>query len=300
MTKARILADYVAGGTTAAEFDYIDGLGSTAVGINDTQTLTNKTLTSPTLTTPALGTPASGVVTNLSGVLPVGVTGGSGLNALGTVTQGTIGASVVGMFNHITTINLNASPYTGSAGGTATRVGNIYISNLTTYSHLELYFDEVTTSADAEWRMKVTTGTNSDSSVAGHLSSSTPSGLTVSSSNWYVGTRSGPDQDGNSHSTNYTNQAHWAFMPAKDGPTALGDAIVRLNTEPKKNSTSFSFRRIYGYANGAHAHTDTAMGPYESSGVLLGNQTNYNGVVIQTIAGNWDNGKIRVYGRRSD
>jgi len=30
----------------------------------------------------ALGTPASGVVTNLSGVLPVGVTGGSGLTAL--------------------------------------------------------------------------------------------------------------------------------------------------------------------------------------------------------------------------
>ena len=70
-----------------------------------TQTFTNKTLTSPTLTTPALGTPASGVisactssgmvltapvlgtpasgvVTNLSGVLPVGVTGGSGLHLL--------------------------------------------------------------------------------------------------------------------------------------------------------------------------------------------------------------------------
>ena len=47
-----------------------------------TQTLTNKTLTAPTLTTPALGTPASGVVTNLSGVLPVGVTGGSGLDAV--------------------------------------------------------------------------------------------------------------------------------------------------------------------------------------------------------------------------
>ena len=55
-----------------------------------TQTFTNKTLTSPTLTTPALGTPASGVVTNLSGVLPVGVTGGSGLTALGTVTAGTL------------------------------------------------------------------------------------------------------------------------------------------------------------------------------------------------------------------
>ena len=51
-----------------------------------TQTLTNKTLTAPTLTTPALGTPASGVVTNLSGVLPVGVTGGSGLDAIPTVT----------------------------------------------------------------------------------------------------------------------------------------------------------------------------------------------------------------------
>ena len=28
MTRARILADYVAGGTTAAEFDYLDGVTS--------------------------------------------------------------------------------------------------------------------------------------------------------------------------------------------------------------------------------------------------------------------------------
>ena len=38
----------------------------------------------------ALGTPASGVVTNLSGVLPAGVTGGSGLTALGTVASGNL------------------------------------------------------------------------------------------------------------------------------------------------------------------------------------------------------------------
>ena len=62
-----------------------------------TQTLTNKTLTAPTLTTPALGTPASGVVTNLSGVLPVGVTGGSGLTALGTVTSGNLSSEDIVM-----------------------------------------------------------------------------------------------------------------------------------------------------------------------------------------------------------
>jgi hypothetical protein len=58
-------------------------LGTTTLesaSVTGTQTLTNKTLTSPVLTTPALGTPASGVVTNLSGVLPSGVTGGSGLD----------------------------------------------------------------------------------------------------------------------------------------------------------------------------------------------------------------------------
>ena len=53
-------------------------------------------LASPTLVTPALGTPASGVMTNVTGipaaqvggVLPVGVTGGSGLTAIAGVTTG--------------------------------------------------------------------------------------------------------------------------------------------------------------------------------------------------------------------
>ena len=34
MTKARILADYVAGGVTAAEFDVLDGLTSTTAELN--------------------------------------------------------------------------------------------------------------------------------------------------------------------------------------------------------------------------------------------------------------------------
>jgi len=64
MSRARILADYVAGGVTAAEFDRLDGIGSAAVGISDSQTLTNKTLTSPTLTTPAF----TGTPTGLNGI----------------------------------------------------------------------------------------------------------------------------------------------------------------------------------------------------------------------------------------
>jgi len=75
---------------------YVDGsvdavhVASDVATVAGTQTLTNKTLTAPTLTTPALGTPSAVVLTSASGVLPVGVTGGSGLTALGTVTAGNL------------------------------------------------------------------------------------------------------------------------------------------------------------------------------------------------------------------
>ena len=78
MSKARILADMVGGGTTAAEFDYLDGVTSNI----QTQFTAKAPVASPVLVTPNLGTPSAGVVTNLSGVLPVGVTGGSGLASL--------------------------------------------------------------------------------------------------------------------------------------------------------------------------------------------------------------------------
>ena len=44
-------------------------------------------LASPVLVTPNLGTPSAGVVTNLSGVLPSGVTGGTGLDGAATGTN---------------------------------------------------------------------------------------------------------------------------------------------------------------------------------------------------------------------
>jgi len=72
-TRARILADYVSSGVTAAEFDRLDGIGSATVGLTDSQTLTNKTLTSPTLTTPALGTPSAGVMTNMTGAVTASI-----------------------------------------------------------------------------------------------------------------------------------------------------------------------------------------------------------------------------------
>ena len=65
MSKARVLADYVAGGTTAAEFDYLDGVTSNI----QTQMNLKAPLASPTLVTPALGTPASGVMTNMTGAV---------------------------------------------------------------------------------------------------------------------------------------------------------------------------------------------------------------------------------------
>jgi hypothetical protein len=60
-------------------------------------------LASPVLVTPNLGTPSAGVMTNatgipaaqVSGVLPSGVTGGSGLTALGTVIAGNLSNSAI-------------------------------------------------------------------------------------------------------------------------------------------------------------------------------------------------------------
>ena len=90
LTRARILADYVSGGTTAAEFDYLDGVTSNV----QTQLTAKAPIAGPTFTgtVGGLGTP----VINLgsaTGAIPAGVTGGAGLTgstSLGTVTVGTL------------------------------------------------------------------------------------------------------------------------------------------------------------------------------------------------------------------
>ena len=75
MTRARTLADYVAGGTTAAEFDYMDGVTSNV----QTQMNAKAPLASPAFT----GTPTGITAAHLeAGVLPSDVTGGSGLDAV--------------------------------------------------------------------------------------------------------------------------------------------------------------------------------------------------------------------------
>ena len=82
MTRARILADYVSSGDELA---------------------LKAPLISPALVTPNLGTPSAGTMTNVTGipaaqvggVLPVGVTGGSGLTALGTVTSANLSNTAI-------------------------------------------------------------------------------------------------------------------------------------------------------------------------------------------------------------
>jgi len=96
-----------------------------------TKTLTNKTLTSPTLTTPALGTPASGVVTNLSGVLPSAVTGGSGLTATGALNAG----SITSGFTSID-VGAGAISTTGLISGGSLDIDNVLIDG-TTIGHTD-------------------------------------------------------------------------------------------------------------------------------------------------------------------
>ena len=84
---------------------------------------------SPVLVTPNIGTPNAGVVTNLSGVLPVGVTGGTGL-------QGSCDPSADGwIFYHANpsttystaTVNFNVEMHLGTGAGWSRSGGQVTI-----------------------------------------------------------------------------------------------------------------------------------------------------------------------------
>ena len=116
MTKARVLADYVAGGTTAAEFDYMDGVTSNV----QTQMNAKAPLASPAFTGTPTGITAAHIT---SGVLPVGVTGGSGLTALGTVTTGNLSNSAIVYPNgHIIQVVTGTSGAYVQSGGSSSHV----------------------------------------------------------------------------------------------------------------------------------------------------------------------------------
>jgi len=110
MTKARILADYVAGGTTAAEFDYMDGVTSNV----QTQLTAKAPLASPAFTGTPTGITAAHIT---SGVLPVGVTGGSGLTALTADTMAVTGGYFFSGIQVFTSTGANT--WTKPAGVTA-------------------------------------------------------------------------------------------------------------------------------------------------------------------------------------
>ena len=93
-TRARILADYVSSGDELA---------------------LKAPLASPVLVTPNLGTPSAGVVTNLSGVLPVGVTGGSGLTHLASNPTVTLGSNTTFPDGHV----IKSTQYTSTTGATS-------------------------------------------------------------------------------------------------------------------------------------------------------------------------------------
>ena len=122
-------------------------LATNVVTTAGSQTLTNKTLTGPVMTAPVLGTPASGVATNLTGipaaqvggVLPVGVTGGSGLTALGTVTAGDISGIQDGWVHILTKSISGANNITINASDNATVFTSaypLYMLTMTNYSGL--------------------------------------------------------------------------------------------------------------------------------------------------------------------
>jgi hypothetical protein len=184
MTRARILADYVSGGTTAAEFDYMDGVTSNV----QTQMDLKAPITNAALVTPNLGTPSAGVMTNMTGAVEASLVdnavtlakmaGGTDGNLITYDTSGdpayvatgtsghvltSAGADAVPAFaavpasggiTHLTTVTLSGSSSTGT--GTRTLFSDTYESYWIVISSARITTDT------GEVRMRYSTDASTD------------------------------------------------------------------------------------------------------------------------------------------
>jgi len=213
------------------------------------------------------------------------------------------------LYNHLCTIDLSVSPYTstGSTGtvtvGPTFKICNIFNqSGVAAYDHYLMHFDHVSSTADSKIICKMITGTNGASGETvkvGHITAGGVTGLTVQTGNWYFGCLSGPDQDGNTHNSQYTATAYATLLPDADlKAISFFQSYISLPTST--NVVEDGDTQIYSH--GMHDHTDSATGPFHSMNRYVTDlsSTVKNGLEIGTTSGNFDSGKIRIYGRRKD
>ena len=152
MTRARILADYVAGGTTAAEFDHMDGVTSNV----QTQLDTKATSASPdfTGTVDLTGTTVSLDDDEISldkvngGTLGTGTIGGSSIvNTSGTITTtGAIsGGSLVTTDLILNNTKSMANEVDGTSGHWCVQEGDsdLFIINRVTNKKYKFKLEEI-------------------------------------------------------------------------------------------------------------------------------------------------------------
>jgi hypothetical protein len=220
----------------------------------------------------ALGTPASGVVTNLSGVLPAGVTGGSGLTALGTVATGNLSNSAIvypaGHWNFIekltTMTGSGSSQYWTWTGATST------------YNNYRFIFEDLLcTTSRGRIYMRV-------------LNSGSP----ITSGYWWahtnIRTTSATVTNGG------TGQGQWLVTADNigGGGVIYIDVIV-MNLTP--NATSSFSDSNAGIKWSGTVNGETYLESVTGAGAVNGANTNYNGVDINM--GNFHSGQVAIFGQ---
>ena len=110
MTKARILADYVAGGTTASEFDYMDGVTSNVQTQLDAKATTDS---SASFSTVDCGTQCTSASYKTDTYVAKGQVNGTNLDWTNVINMSSLAP---GIYQYYMTINGNYSAF--GTGGT--------------------------------------------------------------------------------------------------------------------------------------------------------------------------------------